>query len=122
MYGLCLVIAVLFFFLLLSIEHMVAHLRLRMNDDSRLSAPVIPVVMVVMIAIPSFFMGMAWGTSTRTLKWFIFIAVLAHKGSAGFALALEMVKSRLPARQRIGFYSGFAMSTPLGIILGSCMH
>ncbi|MDD3118835.1 MAG: ZIP family metal transporter [Victivallales bacterium] len=116
------VIAVLFFFLLLSLEHMVAHLRLRMNDESQLAAPIIPVVMVFMIAIPSFFMGTALGLSTKALKWYILVAILAHKGSAGFALALEMVKSRLSPRQRLGLYSGFAMSTPFGIICGSCMQ
>ena len=116
------VISGLFFFLLLSIEHAVEHLRLRADDKSTLSTPVIPVIMTVMIAIPSFFMGTALGVSNRTLELFIFVAIIAHKSSAGFALALEMVNSRLTPRQRLLLFSLFALSTPLGIVLGGSIH
>ncbi len=116
------VISMLFFFLLLSIEHAVAHLRFRINDRSQLTTPVIPVIMTVMIAVPSFFMGAALGVSGSGLQWFIFLAIMAHKSSAGFALALEMVKSRLTRGQRLGLFTTFACSTPLGIVLGGGIH
>jgi len=116
------VAAGLFFFLLLGIEHAVEHLRLRENDRSTQSTPAIPVIMTAMIAIPSFFMGTALGVSGRALELFIFIAIMAHKSSAGFALALEMVKSRLTPRCRLLLFCLFALSTPLGIILGGSVH
>lgn len=115
-------VAGLFFFFLLGIEHAVEHLRLRVDDRSTQSTPAIPVIMTVMIAIPSFFMGTALGVSGRTTELFIFIAIMAHKSSAGFALALEMVNSRLSPRRRLLLFSFFALATPVGIVLGGSVH
>jgi zinc transporter ZupT len=121
-YPIASVISVLFFFVLLSIEHAVEHLRLRTNDSSTLNAPAISIIMTFMIAVPSFFMGTALGVSNKSLEWFIFIAIMAHKSSAGFALALEMVKSRLTPKQRLLLFACFALSTPIGLVLGSTLH
>ena len=54
----------------------------------------IPVVMTIMIAIPSFFLGTALGMNRLAV-----VAIMAHKGSAGFALALNMARSRLSRGQ-----------------------
>jgi zinc transporter ZupT len=78
--------------------------------------------MTGMIAVPSFFLGAALGVSDTAAATFIFIAVLAHKGTAGFALALKMVRSTLTRKQTFFFYALFACSTPCGIIVGGEIH
>jgi len=50
--------------------------------------------MTIMIAIPSFFLGTALGMNRLAV-----VAIMAHKGSAGFALALNMARSRLSRGQ-----------------------
>ncbi len=101
---------------LLSLEHWVA--RLEVRADQRGGSRLIPVVMTVMIAIPSFFLGTALGMSRLAAEVAIFVAIMAHKGSAGFALALNMARSRLSRGQSIVLYLTFACATPLGILVG----
>merc|ERR1711938_376555 len=53
---------------------------------------------VLMLSIHSLLMGAAFGISTSVaLTIVIFIAVLAHKGSASFALGLELSRSKFSA-------------------------
>lgn len=101
---------------LLSLEHWVA--RLERDSGQSGGSRLIPVVMTVMIAIPSFFLGTALGMSRLAAEVAIFVAIMAHKGSAGFALALNMARSRLSRRQSILLYLTFACATPLGILVG----
>ena len=117
------VIAITAFLLLLFLEHAVEHLQdPREKKGLELNSPVIPIIMTCMIAVPSFFLGTALGISSTGAAVFILIAILAHKSSAGFALALKMVRSTL-SRTRVFFlYIMFACATPAGIIAGQYMH
>ncbi len=117
-------IAITAFLFLLGLEHLTSRFMAGAQDDTReaLSSPVIPIIMTVMIAIPSFFLGTALGISETTAALLIFIAIMAHKGSAGFALALKMVRSTLTRPQTFLIFSLFAFSTPLGIIVGEDVH
>ncbi len=90
--------------------------------EAELSSPLIPIIMTVMIAIPSFFLGAALGVSDTEAAILILIAIIIHKGSAGFALALKMVRSRLTRSQTFAIFSLFAFTTPLGIIVGEDIH
>ena len=78
--------------------------------------------MTVMIALPSFFLGMALGISDPAAAVFISIAVMVHKGTAGFALALKMVRSTLTRSRTFFAFCLFASSTPFGIITGRDIH
>ncbi len=80
---------------------------------------VTPIIMTVMIAIPSFLLGTAIGVSQSAAAVMILLAILAHKGSAGFALALSMVRSRLSRPQALMLFCLFAIATPLGVVLGA---
>jgi len=116
-------IAVMAFMGLLAMEHKINHLRQSLasaTDD--LSPPIIPVIMTIMIAIPSFFLGTALGVSNTNAAVLIFIAIMMHKSSAAFALALKMVRSTMQPGQVWLTFSLFAFATPLGILVGQDIH
>lgn len=106
------------FLLLLFMEHREEELAAKGRRKTELTSPMIPIIMTVMIAIPSFLLGTALGVSDTIQALMIFLAIVAHKGTAGFALAVKMVKSTMSRRQILALYACFALSTPVGIITG----
>ncbi|WP_146372718.1 ZIP family metal transporter [Symmachiella macrocystis] len=114
------VIAVATFLILLATEHLLSHLAddsLPSPDEVRTPA-IIPIMLTAMIALPSFFLGAALGISDRFAAFLIFIAVILHKGTAAFALALTTVRSTLTRKQGILLLTCFALTTPMGIVAG----
>jgi len=112
--------AIVAFLTLLALEHA---LGTRIADEStgpeqQRTPAAIPVLMTGMIAAPSFCLGLAMGISDPSAAALIFIAVILHKSTAGFALALAMTRSRLTRSQSIALFACFAVSTPLGILAG----
>lgn len=93
-----------------------------LHSDSGKDSPIIPIIMTAMIAIPSFLLGTAFGVSSSISAVVIAVAIMAHKGSAGFALALSMARSTLTRAQAITIYLLFACSTPTGILVGVFVH
>jgi len=118
-YPLAAIFVVTAFLLLLALEHLSARLKQKEANDTDFSGPIIPIIMTAMIAIPSFLLGAAIGISPTLQAEFILIAVLAHKASAGFGLALTMVRSTLTKKQTYLLYFLFALSTPFGIFIGA---
>jgi solute carrier family 39 (zinc transporter), member 1/2/3 len=121
------IIAILAFVLLLSLEHITGNIREALSKAGKefekdLSPASIPIIMTVMIAIPSFFLGTALGVSETSASVFIFVAIMTHKSSAAFALALKMVRSTLTRNQTFIVFCLFALSTPLGILAGADLH
>jgi zinc transporter ZupT len=112
------VIASCVFLLLLFMEHREEELAAKGKRLDGLTSPSIPLIMTVMIAIPSFLLGTALAVSGTIQAVMIFLAIVAHKGTAGFALAIKMVRSRLSRKQILVLYCFFACSTPFGIIVG----
>ncbi|MDP8219378.1 MAG: ZIP family metal transporter [Candidatus Theseobacter exili] len=122
-YPIASVIAISAFFFLLALEHITEHIKSEKGvADDKLSPATIPIIMTIMIAIPSFFLGVALGVSGTSAAIFIFVAIIAHKSSAGFALALKMVRSTLTIKQTIILFCMFAVSTPIGIFVGQDIH
>ena len=83
---------------------------------------VLPLVGALMLSIHSFLAGAAFGTSsTAAVTLVIFVAVLAHKGAASFALSLELVQSGLAPATCLTVFAVFvALSAPaqdLGFVL-----
>ena len=108
---------------LLALEHKINELRQSLSiDEAQLSRPMIPIIMTIMIAVPSFFLGTAFGVSGTGTALLIFVAIMVHKSSAAFALSLEMVRSTMTRRQVWTTFSLFAFSTPLGILVGQEIH
>lgn len=112
------VIAATVFLLLLFMEHREEELAAKGAREDGRTSPAIPIIMTVMIAIPSFLLGTALGVSGTIEAVMIFLAIVAHKGTAGFALAVKMVKSTMSRSQVFVLFGLFACSTPLGIITG----
>ena len=118
------VIAIVAFLVLLAIEHRTLRFLAREErerDRAELPA-VIPIVMTATIAVPSFFLGASLGISESAAATLIFIAIILHKGSASFALALAMVRSTLSRAQVLTLFALFACTTPLGILAGGVAH
>jgi zinc transporter ZupT len=118
-YPIASVFALAAFIVLLALAHIAYDLKIMRGETDILSTPAVPIVMTVMIVIPSFLLGTALGVSGRASALLILVAVLAHKGSAGFALALAMVRSTMTRPQVLALYAFFAVATPVGILVGS---
>jgi zinc transporter 1/2/3 len=58
------------------------------------------------------------GISSAAGASILLIAILAHKGAAGFALGSTFREAAIPPRTRIPALLVFVGSTPLGVILG----
>ncbi len=122
-YPLASVIAISAFLLLLGLEHITSNIHKKSNiTNDKLTSPVIPIIMTIMIAIPSFFLGTALGVSETSAAVFIWIAIVVHKSSAAFALVLKMILSTLSSNQTYLIFSLFALATPLGIVVGQDIH
>ena len=127
-YPIASIIAVSAFLILLAIEHLTGQVvtgKQQQEDPAQVDpAPVdstpalIPLLLTAMIAAPSFFLGVALGVSDGVQAMLIFIAIILHKSTAGFALALTMVRSTLSRRQAMILFLSFALMTPLGVVLG----
>lgn len=93
-------------------------LRLYLHHKGDDNSGVVAILMTLGIAVPSFFLGAALGVSTSEAALLILIAILAHKGSAAFALALQLRRSRLARGTVFLVFTLFAVSTPTGIVVG----
>lgn len=114
------VVAIVAFLVLLAIEHLMGHLVadvLPSSEQATIPAT-IPLVMTCMIATPSFFLGMALGISDPAAAALIFVAIMLHKGTAAFALALAMIRSTMSRWQIWLLFTAFAFTTPLGVLAG----
>lgn len=112
------VVAAATFLMLLFMEHREQELAAKGKRPDAQTSPAIPVIMTIMIAIPSFLLGTALGVSGTVQAVMVFAAIMAHKGTAGFALAIKMVRSTLSRGQILALYAFFACSTPMGIVAG----
>jgi len=102
---------------LVALQHSMSR-QLDTRDGVQIS-PAIPLIMTVMIAVPSFLLGTALSLSEAGSALMILVAIVAHKGTAGFALALKMVRSSMSPAHTWMAYLLFAMATPAGILIGA---
>jgi zinc transporter 1/2/3 len=77
-----------------------------------------PYLLLVTLSIHSLIAGLTLGISTAAGAGVLLIAILAHKGAAGFALGSTFREAAIPPRTRIPALLVFVGSTPLGVILG----
>lgn len=114
-------ISALAFMFLLGLEHITKRID-EHNLNAGQTTSSIPLIMTFMIAVPSFFLGTALGISDTASAFIIWVAIMAHKSSAAFALALKMVRSTLSVKQTYLIFTLFALSTPAGIFTGEDLH
>ena len=77
-----------------------------------------PYLLLLTLSIHSLIAGLTLGISTASGATVLLIAILAHKGAAGFALGSTFRDAQVPPRTRIPALMVFVGSTPLGVILG----
>jgi len=78
-----------------------------------------PYVLVLTLSIHSIVAGIALGAQQNlTNISFIFLAIITHKATAGFALGVSLARNQIPARRSYALVGLFGAMTPLGIILG----
>jgi len=79
-----------------------------------------PILLFLVLSIHSVIAGAALGLEgAGVASMAIFIAILAHKGSAGFALGIALVNGGVPEARRNRTVLLFAIMTPLGVGLGT---
>ncbi len=87
--------------------------------DPRDPAVVHPYTLVFTLSIHSFLAGIALGAQLDFAGVLvIFVAIIAHKSTAGFALGVRLAHSRLSASRSHALLSLFAVTTPVGILFG----
>ncbi len=104
------------FLLLLLLEQLSASL----NKSSGHFTTSLALLTTLMLSIHSLLEGSALGVSSDfATMLIIFIAIIAHKGAASFALATHLNKSGLKPLAKISAFIIFALMTPLGIVGGT---
>lgn len=78
------------------------------------------ILLLIILSIHSIIEGGAIGINvTISIAMTIFIAVLAHKGAASFALAMNLHRSPIKHKTVIAMIVFFSLMTPLGIFLAA---
>lgn len=94
--------------------------RLSGNAHDVVHAKTIPYMIAVIIIIHSLIEGAALGINTTfATASVIFLAIIAHKGSESFALAIILNRANLSLVHIITLVAIFSLMTPLGIFLGT---
>lgn len=78
-----------------------------------------PYVLLLILSVHSVITGVALGTESRIAQAaIIMIAVLAHKGTAAFALGVSMLRTDISPARFGSTILVFSSATPIGILLG----
>lgn len=79
-----------------------------------------PFILCFILSIHSIIAGASLGLEvTLASSLAIFIAIIAHKGAAAFALGISLKQNSFSKSRHVGIISLFSAMTPLGIILGT---
>jgi zinc transporter 1/2/3 len=82
--------------------------------------PIYPFLLCFVLSIHSIIAGTSLGLeATLTSATAIFIAIIAHKGAAAFALGVSLKEGDFPTLQHVVIICFFSAMTPLGVILGT---
>ena len=77
-------------------------------------------VLALALSVHSLIAGIALGADDRRSEFLVLLlAILAHKGSAAFALGVSLHRAGLNRRNYLGILLVFCMMTPLGLVLGT---
>ncbi len=113
-------IASLGFFLILFIEKIMVNEKDISSKQKIMKSESYPYILISILSIHSIIAGIALGTENQIGQSIIItIVILAHKGSAAFALAISMLKSGLQKKSIIKLVVLFSFMTPFGIMIGT---
>jgi solute carrier family 39 (zinc transporter), member 1/2/3 len=110
------------FLLILLIEKVIVG-----GDEERLAAEasrsddaMLPYVLALVLSVHSLIAGMALGAESQlATSVALFIAIIAHKGVAAFALGVSLERGAVRRSRSIGIVTLFSVMTPLGILAGA---
>lgn len=96
--------------------------RLSLLNSQRKQTIGIPYILTIILIIHSLIEGTALGiNATFTQAFMIFIAIVAHKGSASFALCVTLLRHKISLKTLLTIVVFFSLATPLGIFLGTAL-
>lgn len=94
--------------------------RLFTQKQDKIAQNWFPYLLMVLLSIHSIITGAALGLGEQISQVIIiFLAIIAHKGAASFALAISMRKNNIPRATISRIIFLFALMTPIGIFLGT---
>lgn len=94
--------------------------RLSSRAAGEHNSKTLPYFIAIIIIIHSFIEGTALGVNTTfATASVIFLAIIAHKSSESFALAVTLNRSQLSFRHILILITIFSLMTPLGISIGT---
>ena len=107
------------FFLILFLERVVMHSHDAISDVAAHKPPFQVYILTVILSVHSIIAGVALGTEERfNHSLVILFAILAHKGSAAFALSINLLKQNVSRAKLLKILAIFCSMTPLGIVGG----
>jgi len=105
------------FILLLFVERVAIFMA---NKNTFESKRLIAYILVLVLSLHSVIAGAALGINTTISGTFIiFFAIIAHKGSEAFALAMQLKRGELVLQRMKNLVIVFSLMTPIGILLGT---
>jgi zinc transporter 1/2/3 len=79
-----------------------------------------PAILLVVLSVHSVILGLALGAQTALAgATIVFVAVIAHKGAAAFALGVGYQRAGLSRRRALPELTFFTAMTPAGILIGA---
>jgi len=88
----------------------------------RLASGPVPYALLLALSVHSIIAGLALGAQEGTAAaFFVFVAIIAHKSAAAFALGISLVKSDASRARLRRLLAAFALSTPAGIVAGTVL-
>lgn len=91
--------------------------------ESQQRSALTPYTVLAALSVHSLLAGLALGAQPEVSRALvIFLAILAHKSTAGFALGVSLVRGDVSASRAWSLLAFFAMTTPLGILVGASLH
>jgi solute carrier family 39 (zinc transporter), member 1/2/3 len=91
--------------------------------DMSKGRPVYPYVLTLVLSVHSIIAGTSLGLDKALISSVvIFIAIIAHKGSAAFALSSSLRAAEFPIPKSYGIIALFSIMTPAGILIGTAFN
>lgn len=101
------------------------HATLFVSEDAKtLDTPtqavaLYPYALIVALSIHSLIAGITMGAQNSIANvLLIFVAIAAHKSTAGFALGVSLARNAIPRGRALRLIGLFSVMTPIGIIVG----
>lgn len=91
------------------------------TDDTHFEEPsrLYPYALIVALSIHSLIAGITMGAQSSLKNVVIlFVAIAAHKSTAGFALGVSLARNRIPRRRSLALIGLFSVMTPIGAVIG----